>query len=94
MTRDLLAYGVTTQALAGGASVIIQTGYQDYVVSRYLYSGSTLARIAGNTAAFPSTPLPYPQGLYISGPAPVAIAGATVNCITYLTQGFGITLGY
>lgn len=93
-SRDLLACGITTQALAAGASIIINVTDQKYVVGRYLFSGSTLATIAGNTAAVPTMPLPYPAGLYIDGPAPFAVFGATVNCITYLTQGFGATLGY
>ncbi len=94
MSRDLLACGITTQALGGGASVIVQLTNQQYVVGRQLYSNSTLAAIAGNTAAFPNIPLPYPGGLFIDGPANVAIAGATVYCVTYLTQGFNVTLGY
>jgi len=95
MTRDLLAYGITTQILAGGASVItFLDGTQPYVVSRILYSNSTLAVIAGSTAAFPSLPLLYPFGVKIDGPAPIAVAGATVLCITSLSQGATLSQGY
>ena len=94
MTRDLLAYGVTTQVLGGGASVIVELAQSPYVVMRYLYSNTTLAVIAGSTSAFPNIPLAYPQGLYVYGPAPLAIAGATVFCVTSLSQGATISQGY
>jgi len=95
MSRDLLAYGITTQVFAGGASVISQiNGTSPYVLTRLLYSNSTLASMAGNTSSFPNVPIPYPFGVLINGPAPIAVAGATVFCITSLSQGFNVTLGY
>ncbi len=94
MTRELLAYGITTSVHGGGQSTIISIPQQPYAVSRFLYSNSTLAVMAGSTAIFPNVPVPYPQGVYIYGPAPIAVAGATVFCITSLSQGATISQGY
>lgn len=91
MSRDLLAYGLTTTAVTPGASAFVSVPMNPQVVSRFVYASGGTLYISGQTgAAGVSGLVQVPAvGISIPGPTSFYLLGAgAANIYSYLTQGY------
>ena len=95
--RQLLSYGLTTQATAVGLSTLSFIDSPRYVIKRSIHATGGTLFISGVSSLVGMAIIPGGQ-LEIEGPAPFWLlsggATATAHIITFLSNGFSTTTGY
>lgn len=91
MTRDLLAYGLTTSTTVLSSTTLTHVTMSPQVVARFVYGSNGTLSIAGVSTVTGVSQVP-PYGMLIPGPADLYLLGSgsstAAHIHTYLTQGF------